>query len=369
MLIIWDRLFGTFVPEDEQRDFYGLAKPAETFDPVAINAEHWRRLENVGAARASPFWGRLAALFRRRVEQPWKIDPAALWAPLPTPKRSLWILPEAPARPKYDGHNGSPPVSLQVSDSLCGAGKELVTTGPSLPLQVYVGVHGVLTIAAGYLLTAFAEALPLGAVVPAAAAVVVSLAILGRLLDDSSRLIGETIRVSVFASLPLACQVLLIVLPRDDPIAQLLRRVLNQTPPLLGPILNDVVAAAVVRFCFALALFAWWIRVFTVCATTPATPRTMHGIASKPLLTATMSLALSRGAEVTNDQRRDAVDVNGVLGGPDFASTSAKSENSKGSSRRRAGRSARPNSATLRRRSESRKSLPGGMKPGDDGSK
>ena len=246
VLIIWDRLFGTFVPEDEQRDLYGLAAPVATFNPAAINASHWLRLADVGAARAAPRWGRLAALCRRRVVQPWAFNPAGLWAPIPAPKRSLWLLPTAPARPKYEGSSGIPPPGA---------------------LQAYVAVHGVATVAAGYAVMAVAgapwaaAAAPLEAVGCAALAVVASVAGLGRLLDDPIRAAPEeSVRVGLLAA---ACMVF-------APGEAALRILMPSLPPPLQAIaamLLSVPALAIgARLALAIAPLVWWQRVEASCA-------------------------------------------------------------------------------------------------------
>jgi sterol desaturase/sphingolipid hydroxylase (fatty acid hydroxylase superfamily) len=52
ILIVWDRLFGTFEPEDETV-VYGLTKNIETFDPVRVAThEHASMLADVGGARS-----------------------------------------------------------------------------------------------------------------------------------------------------------------------------------------------------------------------------------------------------------------------------------------------------------------------------
>ena len=50
VLIIWDRLFGTFQPEKE-RPTYGLTKNIDTYNPVRIAFKEW--IELFGAARRS----------------------------------------------------------------------------------------------------------------------------------------------------------------------------------------------------------------------------------------------------------------------------------------------------------------------------
>lgn len=254
VLIIWDRLFGTFSPEDEQRDLYGLAAPVATFNPAAINASHWRRLADVGAARADPrCWGRVAALCRRRVVQPWSFNPAGLWAPIPAPKRSLWVLPTVPARPKYQGSSGSPPPGA---------------------LQAYVAVHGVATVAAGYAVIAVAgapwaaAAVPLEAVICAVLAVIASVAGLGRLLDDPIRAAPEeSVRVGLLAA---ACMVF-------APGEAALRLLLPSLPPALqaaaAPLLSVPALSISARLAVAIAPLVWWQRVEASCAAVAVPPR------------------------------------------------------------------------------------------------
>lgn len=40
-LIIWDRLFGTFMPETEQAD-YGITKPVNSYNPITLNFHEWK---------------------------------------------------------------------------------------------------------------------------------------------------------------------------------------------------------------------------------------------------------------------------------------------------------------------------------------
>jgi len=64
ILIVWDRLFGTFEPEDERRDpvRYGLTKNLTTFNPVRIAFHEWATL--VRQVRAATTWrARLGYVF------------------------------------------------------------------------------------------------------------------------------------------------------------------------------------------------------------------------------------------------------------------------------------------------------------------
>lgn len=108
VFIVFDRVFGTYVPESEHLDYYGLTKQYHTFDPVWANAEHASRaMKNVKTGSNS----RVYALCRRRVKHKWVFEPMALFRPIPEPKSSLWQLPKESKRPKYDPEI---PVPLQV---------------------------------------------------------------------------------------------------------------------------------------------------------------------------------------------------------------------------------------------------------------
>jgi len=51
MLIIWDKMFGTFEPEGEKL-IYGITRPARSWSPVWVNFHAWRDL--IGLARKTP---------------------------------------------------------------------------------------------------------------------------------------------------------------------------------------------------------------------------------------------------------------------------------------------------------------------------
>jgi len=54
-LIIWDRLFGTFEPEDAQdRPLYGLTKNIQTYNPVRIAFHEW--VDLCRDVRSAPGW-------------------------------------------------------------------------------------------------------------------------------------------------------------------------------------------------------------------------------------------------------------------------------------------------------------------------
>ncbi|MBX2797139.1 MAG: sterol desaturase family protein [Myxococcales bacterium] len=63
-LIIWDRLFGTFIPEDETEPCrYGLVKNLATFNPVRIALHEWVGIASDVTRRGLSLWQRLAYVF------------------------------------------------------------------------------------------------------------------------------------------------------------------------------------------------------------------------------------------------------------------------------------------------------------------
>ena len=99
MLIVWDRLFGTFVPEVTRMDVYGLPNKEQpnTFDPLKLNANHVAclarngRFDKAAAAAAgadankdnstsfgAAVWSVLRSLVRKRVSHPAVCDPRLL---------------------------------------------------------------------------------------------------------------------------------------------------------------------------------------------------------------------------------------------------------------------------------------------------
>jgi sterol desaturase/sphingolipid hydroxylase (fatty acid hydroxylase superfamily) len=86
VLIIWDKLFGTFIPEDRIADYYGLAKQMNTFNAVAANASHWKRMANIqssSSAQEGSVFSKLKRwayiLVSRRVNHALVIYPFALF--------------------------------------------------------------------------------------------------------------------------------------------------------------------------------------------------------------------------------------------------------------------------------------------------
>eukprot|EP00756_Hemistasia_phaeocysticola_P051109 Hpha_TRINITY_DN26290_c0_g1::TRINITY_DN26290_c0_g1_i1::g.184816::m.184816/K15537/AGMO; alkylglycerol monooxygenase len=106
VLIIWDRMFGTQVPEVKHIDRYGWAQSAGTFDPVGINFVHWKRMGRIPVPKS---FGWLRAAFTRAVGQrtrhPWTVSLSRLFKPYPdyVPGDSPWTLGSAPDRVQYKG--------------------------------------------------------------------------------------------------------------------------------------------------------------------------------------------------------------------------------------------------------------------------
>ncbi len=114
VLIIWDVMFGTFVKEDQQMDYYGLAKQYSTFDPFWANLEHLRRMQahTNETSRGLGFYLRL--LFKRRVKHRWVFRPQDLLKKHPTPKRSLWEKPLPNKRTRLDGDSTAKQTPLRL---------------------------------------------------------------------------------------------------------------------------------------------------------------------------------------------------------------------------------------------------------------
>jgi len=81
VLIIWDRMFGTFEAEVAQVEAYGLARQYETFDPVVANFTHGTRMVAEGS---------MSKLLLKRAYHPWAFDPLALFRPIQNAAFGRW---------------------------------------------------------------------------------------------------------------------------------------------------------------------------------------------------------------------------------------------------------------------------------------
>jgi sterol desaturase/sphingolipid hydroxylase (fatty acid hydroxylase superfamily) len=60
VFIVWDRLFGTFKPEEEE-PVYGIVRPLNSWNPVWSNTHHWIELARASAGASG--WRKLAIWF------------------------------------------------------------------------------------------------------------------------------------------------------------------------------------------------------------------------------------------------------------------------------------------------------------------
>jgi alkylglycerol monooxygenase len=147
-LIVWDRLFGTFVAEEEE-PVYGVTRPLRSFNPVWANLQVWADL--LGLARKT-------AGLRDRLRLLWK--------------RPGW-------RPDELGGFVPPPEVAPGEDRTY----ELPVSGG---VRVYVLVQFVLLTLATTAFLFRAGEIPLGTRAALGGGVVLSLAVLGGLLDRRS---------------------------------------------------------------------------------------------------------------------------------------------------------------------------------------
>ena len=95
VLIIWDRMFGTFVGEKKQKDYYGLAKQYQTFDPLWANMEHVKRqIQVVGKRKNKTLFSYFSQFFRKRAHHPFVFQPFNIFKTIHPNPNTLWNLPE-----------------------------------------------------------------------------------------------------------------------------------------------------------------------------------------------------------------------------------------------------------------------------------
>lgn len=100
VLIIWDRIFGTFVPETERLDYYGLAQSPESFETLELNTQHLRKWRRI------PHSSEMLHCFTTRAKHVWShCRPLAIFDQIaPFSKGKAWELPQGkPRRAKYEG--------------------------------------------------------------------------------------------------------------------------------------------------------------------------------------------------------------------------------------------------------------------------
>ena len=96
VLIIWDRLFGTYCPETKRKDYYGLAKQPNTFDPIKLNFIHYEVIQRIKNKTL------FSKILTRRVKWKWICSYKNLFDPIPKIKEDL--RPQGPLRSKWNGH-------------------------------------------------------------------------------------------------------------------------------------------------------------------------------------------------------------------------------------------------------------------------
>lgn len=145
VLIVWDRLFGTYVAEAVRKDLYGNAAQPNTFDPLALNLAHAKRML---ASGPDGLW---RLFFGRRVPAKWVCKPSLLLKPIPPVKADERA--NGPQRAKWDGDTSQPPPSTLVSAWIILAllvcvvcSTLLLIKGPSKP-RGQVAVAGALSAA------------------------------------------------------------------------------------------------------------------------------------------------------------------------------------------------------------------------------
>ncbi|WP_413663828.1 sterol desaturase family protein [Microbulbifer sp. CNSA002] len=74
ILILWDRLFGTYQQELESEPcLYGVRKPLNTFDPVAANLQHLKRMA-IDAWHTKSWWEKFTLWFRSTGYRPTDVE-------------------------------------------------------------------------------------------------------------------------------------------------------------------------------------------------------------------------------------------------------------------------------------------------------
>ena len=140
LLIIWDRMFGTYKAEVTRRDHYGHARQLNTFDPLVLNTQHLARMRNTPTRRSLCAW-----LLARRVRRNCVCAPRLLCRSIPASGKDERATPR---RTKWNGARGTQPLSHLAAAGLLLFGAAAVTfsfatlvKAPSLhPADLYIAV-------------------------------------------------------------------------------------------------------------------------------------------------------------------------------------------------------------------------------------
>jgi len=95
VFIIWDKMFGTYVPETERLDYFGLAGQPQTFNPLKLNSQHFQKMATVKNA-----------VFAKRAHHKLVFNPLAVFKPMKEMRSGAgsWQLNlSGSRRAKFDG--------------------------------------------------------------------------------------------------------------------------------------------------------------------------------------------------------------------------------------------------------------------------
>jgi hypothetical protein len=117
VLIIWDKIFGTYEPEVVRKDYFGLAAQPETFNPLLLNFQHFFRMNsNINGKSLG------GILFSKRATHQLKLNLSELLTPLPpmspsssTFSSSSWSIPIFQQRIKFNGFVPMHPITVLMN--------------------------------------------------------------------------------------------------------------------------------------------------------------------------------------------------------------------------------------------------------------
>jgi len=131
VLIVWDRLFGTFTPEEEE-PVYGIVKPLHSWNVVWANTHLWIELARFSAAAKG--WRKITT---------WFLPPETLDGPPPDVSATTLT--------KYDARGTKPGQIYGIFISVTALAGLFVLTGNlttwNIPTQIAVGVLLIWTLA------------------------------------------------------------------------------------------------------------------------------------------------------------------------------------------------------------------------------
>ena len=149
ILIIWDRMFGTFAAEDEEPT-YGTTRPFDSFDPVWSNAVEWVRLARMTRAT-------------RRLRD----------------KVQLWLRPPAWRPANLAAAGDGPAEASAAATAAPRAGRAPVPR----PIDVYIAVNFVLVLGAAMLSMLYGDRVTAGGSVLVAAELLAAFVVWGALIE------------------------------------------------------------------------------------------------------------------------------------------------------------------------------------------